>query len=262
MNCSLNDLFFSLCNDDNSACIGKCQEDLFGYSDETAALPRQYEETDIKLISNYFSNNFTPSLLDEPVRCFFELSSDVFDIVIHAWMSELPIEKELFAFGRKIIEAANTAASPDAAALDRSDHNTVIILKAAEKVQREIHRMQGLLRFSPETNGIYTARCAPDHLIIPSFSEYLTARFGETAWVVIDEKRSIFLSRKPYEKSKISILKSFASEDGQQEAYQRRDEWEELWKHYHKTVNNESRKNTGLQRQLMPKRYWKYLPEA
>jgi probable DNA metabolism protein len=39
------------------------------------------------------------------------------------------------------------------------------------------------------------------------------------------------------------------------------DEWEELWKHYHKTINNEDRDNPGLQKQLMPKRYWKYLPE-
>jgi probable DNA metabolism protein len=41
----------------------------------------------------------------------------------------------------------------------------------------------------------------------------------------------------------------------------RDDEWEELWRHYHRTINNESRKNLHLQRKLMPKRYWKYLPE-
>ncbi|MCL2215341.1 MAG: DUF4130 domain-containing protein, partial [Treponema sp.] len=39
------------------------------------------------------------------------------------------------------------------------------------------------------------------------------------------------------------------------------DKWEALWKHYHKTINNESRDNPNLQRQLMPRRYWKYLPE-
>jgi probable DNA metabolism protein len=38
-------------------------------------------------------------------------------------------------------------------------------------------------------------------------------------------------------------------------------EWEKLWQHYHKTINNESRNNPNLQRQFMPKRYWKYLTE-
>jgi probable DNA metabolism protein len=38
-------------------------------------------------------------------------------------------------------------------------------------------------------------------------------------------------------------------------------QWEDLWRTYHHSVNNEDRKNPNLQRQFMPVRYWKYLTE-
>jgi probable DNA metabolism protein len=39
------------------------------------------------------------------------------------------------------------------------------------------------------------------------------------------------------------------------------DPWEDLWRNYHRSINNEGRKNPGLQRKLMPQRYWPYLSE-
>ena len=135
------------------------------------------------------------------------------------------------------------------------------------KVQHEIHRMMGLLRFSPDANGEFIARCTPDHNILPALAVYFTARFGETAWSIIDEKRGLCLRRLPGGQPKITRtegIKAAAVEgetidDVSQSA--NTDDWEELWKHYHKTINNEDRNNPKLQRQLMPQRYWKYLPE-
>lgn len=153
------------------------------------------------------------------------------------------------------------------------------------RIQREIHRMMELLRFSPNKEGVFIARCAPKYDVLPFLKEYFTARFGETAWTIIDEKRRITLSRRCGEEAVISELPTeedafFGELSACGSAYgevcgdtcgeagstgsdsENSDEWEELWKHYHKTINNESRKNPGLQRQLMPKRYWKYLPEV
>jgi len=123
------------------------------------------------------------------------------------------------------------------------------------KVQHEIHRMRGLLRFSQNEAGEYVARCAPDHYILPALEEYFTARFKETPWAIIDEKRGMCLRRRPGERAKIIPLEEIPAEDSA------KDEWEGLWKHYHKIINNEDRNNPNLQRQFMPKRYWKYLPE-
>ena len=134
------------------------------------------------------------------------------------------------------------------------------------KFQHEIHRMIGLFRFTPDKNGEFTAKCGPDYYILPNIAEYFTARFGETPWSIIDEKRGLRLRRLPGEEAKIT---SYADEPpvekeniADNNAGEKSDEWEELWKHYHKTINNEDRSNPGLQRQFMPKRYWKYLPEV
>ncbi|MDR2964331.1 MAG: TIGR03915 family putative DNA repair protein [Treponema sp.] len=128
-----------------------------------------------------------------------------------------------------------------------------------EKIGQEVHRMMGFLRFTPDKNDTYIARCAPDYFVLPALGEYFTARFGEIPWEIIDEKRGLSLSRQPGKPAKLIPLET--GENPAKEDRKTIDEWEELWKHYHKTINNESRNNPNLQRQFMPQRYWKYLPE-
>jgi len=134
------------------------------------------------------------------------------------------------------------------------------------KFQHEIHRMMGLLRFTPDENGEFIAKCEPDYNILPNLAEYFTARFGETPWSIIDEKRGLCLRRLPGKNPKISSLKNDPPVEkencSENNRLENSDEWEELWKHYHRTINNEDRNNPDLQRQFMPKRYWKYLPEV
>jgi len=133
------------------------------------------------------------------------------------------------------------------------------------KVGREVHLLMGLLRFVPDKDGVFTARCAPDNYILPALKPYFTARFKEIPWSIIDEKRSLCLRKRPGEKAEILEW----TETHEQQAVSAntvpgaaKDDYEELWKHYHKTINNEDRDNPNLQRQFMPKRYWKYLSEV
>jgi probable DNA metabolism protein len=252
---SLNDLFKSL-----------EQENLFDTGDFNLRVEEenayQYTQEDIDLLSAYFKRGFDISIINKTARNLFELSADVFDTFIHAWMSELSIEKEMLNFVKRIIaQARNYAAVEEKRRAarnclsDRSEQNTIVVLNAAEKVQHEIHRMMGLLRFTPDEKGEYIAYFSPDHFILPALAEYFSARFGKTAWAIIDEKRQLYLYCQPGESAKLLRLEVTGANASSG------DEWEDLWRHYHKTINNESRKNTGLQRQLMPKRYWKYLPE-
>jgi len=264
MNRSIREMFLLLGSNEKIYRACNEGENLFGLAEKIPAPARLYEQEDIDLVSLYFSRNFNISVFNEPARDLFELSADAFDVFIHAWMSELPIESETVGFGRRVIAASRTAggkkeekrAAAERAAADHGDEDTLAVLNAAAKVQHEIHRMRGLLRFSPE-NDAYISRCAPDHFILPALGEYFCARFGETAWVIIDEKRGLCLNRLYAQDAKILFFDecpSVANRSG--------DEWEELWRHYHKTINNESRKNPSLQRQFMPKRYWKYLNEV
>jgi hypothetical protein len=219
---------------------------------------------DIAIVTGrYSSRGLDLSSLPGAARRLFELSVNAFDAFIHAWMSELPIHAEMIRFGRRILAVADAAGrnvpadqreaaerhAVERAAADRGEADTRTVLEAAYKVWHEINRLMGFLRFSPGENGRYTARCAPDHFVLPALCEHFTQRFGDTPWIIIDEKRRFCLQR---EKMAYEPPQGTQSEN---------DDWENLWRHYHKTINNESRNNLGLQKRFMPKRYWKYLPE-
>jgi len=238
------------------------EEDLFGFSSGSQRpQANKYNQADLELIASFFSISFNSNMLEKTARRFYDLNADAFTAFIHAWMSELPIEKEILAFGRGILSARDKNEAKKTAN-DRGNEDTRTVLNTAGKVQFEIHRMYGMLRFFPGGEGEYIARCAPDFLILPALGAYFTVRFGDTPWIIIDEKRGLILSRLSEEglppKTEIQVLDGpLAAQSGKNT-----DEWEDLWRHYHNVINNENRKNCDLQRQFMPKRYWKYLPEV
>ena len=123
------------------------------------------------------------------------------------------------------------------------------------KVKWEIHRLKGFLRFSPDENGVYTARCAPEYYILPALAWHFTRRFGQTPWAIIDEKRSISLYCQNGGPARLIPLPLLLA------GKEPEDSWEELWRLHHRALNNEARKNPHLQQHFMPKRYHKYLPE-
>jgi len=207
-------------------------------------------------------------LFEEPVETapditgIFELSVDAYYTALYAQMSCKPIEKEIAAFVERVSRAKNRDEA-NRAATDRGDSNVLIVLKEAAKVTYEIHRLNGLLRFSPDSDGVYTARCAPDNFILPALAEHFTLRFGETPWAIIDEKRGLCLRKSNGSEAVLLPFSSDLIETVPEEAIEktRTDPWEDLWRLYHKSINNESRKNLQLQRQFMPERYHKYITE-
>ena len=220
---------------------------------------------------------------DEPLADLeelFEQSLRAYNAVISAEMNETSqcrktlSRTDLESYIQKVLNAARNVNSvpqlsgsnaqlaariaAEKAAFDRGDPAVVKVLEAAYQVDWEIHRLMGLLRFNPRKDGMWLARCAPDNFVLPGLAEHFTLRFREEPWAIIDEKRGLALVRPVNEEACLGTLASFAflSEENLP-----RDNWEELWRCYHKSIYIENRKNPGLQRQLMPVRYWKYLPE-
>jgi probable DNA metabolism protein len=204
----------------------------------------------------------------------YELSVNAFDTIVYAWISELPITAEVIRFGRKILAAADKAKgqemaerkAAEVAFADRGDSDARAVHATAYKVWHEIHRLTGLLRFHPDEGGVYTAHCGPDHFILPALGPHFRDRFGETPWAIIDEKRRLCL-RCHSGQLEFFGMPNFSEalrDDAPsiEGAPSSEGDWGDLWRLYHKTINNESRKNPGLQKQFMPKRYWKYLTEV
>jgi probable DNA metabolism protein len=96
--------------------------------------------------------------------------------------------------------------------------------------------------------------------VLPALAGHFELRFGGTPWVIIDEKRRLTLVYLPGERTRLvdGTAPGALAGNGEKAA---RDGWEELWRTYHRSIDNEARKNPKLQRQFMPERYQKYLTE-
>jgi probable DNA metabolism protein len=186
-----------------------------------------------------------------------------YDAVCGAWMSGLPVDAHIARYARTVLDAARKAGigaaaseAADRAACDRGDPSARAVLEAAYKAGHEIHRLKGLLRFSPTGDGLYVARCAPDGFILPALEEHFSLRFGDAQWAIIDEKRNIILIRRSGETAKLEPLSpEFPSQTASS------DTWEIFWRAYFRSVTIENRKNPALQRQFVPERYRKYMTE-
>ena len=219
---------------------------------------------DFFLLGKNNSPGAPPGLAGLCELSLYELSIDAFYAALYARMSELPIGGEISRYVEKVGKAQDRNAAARIA-FDRGDPGTLAVLKAAYKVQHEIHRLTGLLRFRADSEGTYIAHCAPDHFILPALAEHFTLRFGETRWAIIDEKRGLCLCRKDSGPVQLGPAQASASaqpvpQDASTEICVE-DCWEDLWRLYHRSVNNEAKKNLKLQRQFMPERYRKYLTE-
>jgi hypothetical protein len=195
-----------------------------------------------------------------------EISADACGHFLNGWMSELPIEAELIRFAWKILSAAKSAdggikgnegrLAAEKIISDRCDPAIGAVLEASWKVWKETDRLFGLLRFSPSPAGVHIASCTPDHFVLPALANHFALRFGGgTSWAIIDEKRNMILY------CAIGGEPLLTREPLPELSLNGPDPWENLWRGYHQTINNESRSNPDLQRQFMPRRYWKYLSE-
>jgi len=254
------------------------QGELFGGSDNSVDYYTNISKADIAIVAGMHSitginfSGLKPEILD-----LFELSSDAFGAIVYAWMSELPVTGQIIRFGKKILaqktvtdnfEPSKRGKIEDTrrkaakrAATDLGDPDVQAVREASYKVWHEIHRLMGLLRFCPDEKGVYTALCEPDHFVLPALGPHFTERFGETPWTIIDNKRRLCLVRATGLECASGETLLFSTDVENSFSSVKAGEWENLWKHYHKTINNESRYNPALQKRFMPERYRKYLTE-
>jgi hypothetical protein len=277
MQCSLVQLFESMANNDAGLtfpvdAVTGCPGSLFAEDDKSDST--YIEDEDIAIITALHSNDgFDPAILPPAARRLYGLSVDDLDAIVLAWMSEFPVAAEIVEFGRKILAAADNVPraagqvqcsrigleerrAADRAAGDRIDQNVQAVKEAAYKAWHEINRLMGLLRFCPDEEGVYVARCEPDHFVVPALGPHFRERFGQTPWAIVDEKRCLCLAHQSGQ-----LQWYYMDERAVSFEVTKHGKWEDLWRLYHRTINNESRNNPGLQKQFMPRRYWKYLTE-
>lgn len=137
----------------------------------------------------------------------------------------------------------------------------------SKRVRFEAHRFTGLIRFRILVDGVQYAPFEPDNIIIGYLADHFKKRFHNNRWILHDTRRNLALYWDRDNLQSIDIDEEFTThvvahgeiEEGrltESESY-----YQQLWTTFHGAISNAKRKNLNLQRQYMPKRYWKYLVE-
>jgi len=182
-------------------------------------------------------------------------------MMLSVWLSELPeTEMLLFRYICKNID------HPEGVALNFGDEDVLRLKEIAQKVGRESHRLVEFVRFQLTADGIWFAPVTPTYNVLTLVVKHFKSRYADQPWIIYDTGRNIGIyydthkveevsfSRNDIAALKISRLRGDQLSD--EEAF-----FQQMWKEYFRSITIKERINLKLQRQHMPKRYWKYLTE-
>ncbi len=169
------------------------------------------------------------------------------------------VETPLFNYICKALKASQSIE------MNFADNDVLKLSQIYRKVQRETERMLQFVRFQKTLDGIFFALIEPMYNVLPLSAEHFEDRFADQQWIIYDVKRKYGLY---YDLTKTEIIRfenlNISLETGQL-SLEMMDDYEsafqQLWKQYFKSAAIKERINPKLQRQHMPKRFWKYLTE-
>ncbi len=130
------------------------------------------------------------------------------------------------------------------------------IHEISRRVSFEVHRFKGLLRFVKTDWGAYYAQFSPDSLITDLLAPHFADRLSDQRWIIHDTSRQI---------AALYNGQSWVMTDNLPDALTTQQDSEQqyqaLWRMYFLEIAIPERKNSRLQRQFMPARYWQNLTE-
>lgn len=135
------------------------------------------------------------------------------------------------------------------------------------KVGREAHRFKGLIRFSLLQGGLLYGPFEPDYNIVGYVADHFRNRLKNHSWILHDLKRDLSVFWNGVSFHDIGMHAEFTDYVRKHNAIpvdrvtQEEKQYRLLWRVYHSSTAIEGRINCKLQRQRMPKKYWKYLVE-
>jgi len=137
--------------------------------------------------------------------------------------------------------------------------------KLYRKVAFEAHRVTMFLRFEQAADGTYFAPYAPKYDIISLTLKHFKMRFADQRWLIYDTIRDYGYYYDTKKIEQVVITHPEFNFDTGQLHYKAKhpddEKWQDLWRTYFKKIAISERKNLVLQRNFMPKRFWKYLTE-
>lgn len=182
------------------------------------------------------------------------------DLPYRTFLSEQPgIEMTLYRFIRRLFDSNFSIET------DYGDADVLQLKKIERQVLQETARLLEFVRFQETKDGIYFAPVEPAFDVLPFVLHHFKNRFADQHWIIYDIKRNygFYYDLKTTQEIVLSE-QNFSAWDGKVDAnllQENEVSYQRLWKNYFDSINIKERKNPKLQRQHMPQRYWKFLPE-
>lgn len=125
-----------------------------------------------------------------------------------------------------------------------------------KKAFGECHRLKGLTRFSEVSPHLLYSSLHPDHAILEPLGHHFIRRLPNENFILHDKNRNkIFV----YNTKEYRILS--ADDLSIPSITEAEEKLQNLWKIFFQTIAIKERKNSRLQMQYMPKKYWQDLVE-
>lgn len=137
--------------------------------------------------------------------------------------------------------------------------------KVYGKVIKEAHRVSMFARFQRTSDNLYFAAFEPEYNVLPLATAHFKDRFSDQRWVIFDLRRKygFYYNLKDVVEIRISNARINNATGRLNEKVLSEDEKfiQKMWGSYYQSANIKERNNPKQHQQLMPKKYWKYLPE-
>ena len=139
---------------------------------------------------------------------------------------------------------------------DWTDPDSALVRRAEKRVNSELHRYQGLLRFRMLESEILYAPYRPEHKISNLLAWHFSRRLAAERWIIHDRGRNIAViySNREWLEIPAEELKDLKFA-GEEEQYQK------LWIKFFESISIKMRKNLKAQSRFMPKKCWEFLIE-
>lgn len=188
-----------------------------------------------------------------------KLSKLASNMIYYAWLSEIEDSDELiFRYIKKNIDSKKSIET------NFGDPDVLQMQQVARKTSHEVQYLKQFVRFQKAADDIFFAPVSPQHNALPLAIGHFQDRFADQKWVIYDIKRKYgyYYDMKTVEEITLDDDTHLLS-GKLDEALMAEDEklFQDLWKGYFKAMTIKERINLKLQRQHMPKRFWKLLTE-
>ncbi|MDR1357145.1 MAG: TIGR03915 family putative DNA repair protein [Tannerellaceae bacterium] len=187
------------------------------------------------------------------------LTRPVCGMLMHVWLSELPQSDELLMrYMRKAFDAQASIATMF------TDPDVLEVKKIAAKVSKERERLTQFARFQKAADGLFFAPVSPVYNALPLTLDYFTSRFADQQWLIYDLKRRYGYYYDLATAAEVTLDDDERLLSGKlNDALMAQDEklFQTMWREYTVSLTIRERLNPALQRQHMPRRFWKYMPE-